>query len=82
MTTIDFSWSSLPSKKLVDIAEALMERKDSMRSIDFSYNKLAPEDLSIEDNFVCEFIDKMCEFLDEAIVINHLKLSGMFSIRI
>ena len=82
LTTIDFSWSSIPTSKLVDLAEALMDRVYTMRSIDFSYNKLAPEDLSDEDNYVVEFIDKMCEFLEEALVINHLKLSGMFSLRI
>jgi hypothetical protein len=80
---VDFSWASLPAKRLVTIAEALNERYASMRSIDFSYNKLSPEDDTlIEDNYVIEFIQKMCEFFKEALVINHLKLSGMFSIRL
>jgi Ran GTPase-activating protein (RanGAP) involved in mRNA processing and transport len=83
LTMVDFSWNSIPAKKLSIIVEAMKKRNETMRSVDLSYNKLSPEDIFLEDNcYIDEFIDKMCEFLEEAKVINHLKLSGMFSLRL
>ena len=49
----------------------------TLRNIDFSYNRLNFNTESPEYEDSLKFVDNLCNFLDKAIVMTHLKLSGM-----
>ena len=76
---INFSWAQFSCEHLSMIASCLCDRVLSLRSIDFSFNRLNfNEDLNPNDfYFSNKFIEHLNEFLGKSILINHLKLSGM-----
>ena len=49
----------------------------TLRNIDFSYNRLNFNIESPEYEDSLKFVKNLCNFLDNAIVMTHLKLSGM-----
>ena len=54
-----------------------MKRYMTLRNIDFSYNRLNFNIESPEYEDSLKFVKNLCNFLDNAIVMTHLKLSGM-----
>ena len=49
----------------------------TLRNIDFSYNRLNFNIESPECEDSLKFVKNLCYFLENAIVMTHLKLSGM-----
>ena len=76
---INFSWASMTCQSLATISGCLIDRLLSLRSLDFSYNRLnfKPSGDPAEVRWTKIFMTNMVEFLSRSILINHLKLSGM-----
>mgnify|MGYP003854278695 CR=1 FL=1 len=76
---INFSWAQFSCEHLSMISSCLCDRVLSLRSIDFSFNRLNfNEELNQNEYYFSQkFVEGLNEFLEKSILINHLKLSGM-----
>ena len=76
---INFSWAQFSCEHLSMISSCLCDRVLSLRSIDFSFNRLNfNEELNWNEYYFSQkFVESLNEFLEKSILINHLKLSGM-----
>ena len=72
---INFSWASLSMESLAKISICLEDRILSLRSIDLSYNRLNFNPENEKDyKHSMTFLENICKFLKNSILINHLKL--------
>lgn len=77
VTHLDFSWSCLSASHLNKIAMELVKNPHFIRNLNLSYNSLTYDEKHADFAASEQFVENMCEYLEQAWILNHLDLSGL-----